>query len=242
MVVKISKNEEITLGGVFQFDYKEFYNAFHKAVSNSDDYDYTYRGCKQYTVGDSRKSIGIVPIAESHRYSNRDNLSDNMPNMHNYLALQVHDDSKEKIVTNRDIFYIVSSSEAIDSESLIGGELIEYPEFWEKNEDSLILNEAFEVKIDVLREGLEAILSRCDDNPNGYRLEGSKHIEYSASFSMECCHCADENAVIRLADVATSNHHIPRSFICLECLFDFMCEYLNYEKGKANRILVSSDI
>ena len=250
MVTLLDSGDKIEIGTGWTkqtFDCSQFYNAFDKAVFNSDDYDYSFRSCKQYRIEDSYKSIGIIPVPDYKRYSNLDSINHN----NNYfVGFQVHDSRREKkveeIVTDEKFFDIVSNSPDFYIDDLIEGDVVEYPEKWNLKNGTLFLNEVFEIDCDKMREN---ILDIIEGYMNGRKVSYKKLDEYSQGIkfredinTLSCSFCGKKEYIIFLVNSTITRNHIPRSTVCFSCLPNFMSCYLGSDKDRINRLIVSPEL
>lgn len=227
-----------------KFEYEDFYNAFHKAVSNSNDYDYTCRACKQHNIDDSGKSIGLIPQPESTKddFISRNSSETEILKVHDLSCMSV-----DSFISARELYFIVSESEIHKTEELKAGEVVKYPEIWQRKGEKLVLNESFRVECDTASFAIESVLERAFDSDiakfrfgdYGGRRWCFKYL--SENSPAECIYCGRDEEIIFISKDSGSSY-LYCSGICLGCLPGFMSKYLDYDKSKVSSLIVSNNI
>ena len=241
MVTLLSDKEGVVINGE-KFGYEDFYDAFYKAISNSDDYYYTQRACKQHKIGDSGKSIGLIPQSESR------NIDFIPRNASEDRIFQVHDLSTmcvDSFISARDLYFLVAESERYTTEELKNGDVLEHPDIWQRQGEELVLNETFRIRCDTASFAIESLLERASGSDIAKFRFGDHRgrkccFKYlSENSPTECTYCGSNEEMICI-DKLSGSSYIYCSGVCLGCLPDFMSNYLNYDRNEVSSIIVAN--
>ena len=226
----------------------ELRDSLHNAIENCSDFDYDFYGCRQYTIGDTNVSIGLIPIEDERRpvnktYGRGAPLSASYKESCLKIQMNVYEDKAHfwTLENNEALIFIEKVSDKYDRKNLKNG-AIEYPENWTENEDLVLLNESMELEKDVLRDSIIEVLKK-EDKSVFEKEDGEYYVSVDSNSKGYhlCSLCGNENScmVIRSENFI---EELPRCPVCLSCIPEFMSRYLDADKSKIKRIQVSKDL